>query len=163
MPTVSAYAHLCGPFDYNKMPLAPMGCNVQVHKKADSRGTWAYHTVKGWYINTSLEHHRTNICRIKETRSKRLSNTVDFKHKRITNPSITNADKVMLAIQEVMKTIKGMGGQSATLETQELQQLVEGARANISDSPSTSASTAPPTPAPRVIENHRYATRSQHV
>ena len=23
-PTVSAYAHLCGPFDYNKMPLAPM-------------------------------------------------------------------------------------------------------------------------------------------
>jgi hypothetical protein len=50
-PTVSAYAHLSGPFDYNKMPLAPMGCNVQVHEKADSRGTWAYHTVEGWYIN----------------------------------------------------------------------------------------------------------------
>jgi hypothetical protein len=33
MPTVSAYAHLCGPFDYNKMPLAPMGCEVQVHEK----------------------------------------------------------------------------------------------------------------------------------
>jgi hypothetical protein len=33
-PTVLAYAHhLCGPFDYNKMPLAPMGCEVQVHKK----------------------------------------------------------------------------------------------------------------------------------
>ena len=31
-PTVSAYAHLNGPFDYNKMPLAPMGCAVQVHK-----------------------------------------------------------------------------------------------------------------------------------
>eukprot|EP00804_Cyclotella_cryptica_P003566 CCRYP_002170-RA/>CCRYP_002170-RA protein AED:0.36 eAED:0.36 QI:0/0/0/1/0/0/3/0/313 len=27
-PTISAYAHLCGPFDYNKMPLAPLGCNV---------------------------------------------------------------------------------------------------------------------------------------
>ena len=24
-PTVSAYAHLSGPFDYNKMPLAPIG------------------------------------------------------------------------------------------------------------------------------------------
>jgi hypothetical protein len=33
--TVSAYAHLCGPFDYNKMPLAPMGCEVQVHEKTD--------------------------------------------------------------------------------------------------------------------------------
>jgi hypothetical protein len=38
-PTISAYAHLNGPFDYNKMPLTPMGCNVQVHKKADKHGT----------------------------------------------------------------------------------------------------------------------------
>ena len=34
-PNVSAYAHMSGPFDYNKMPLAFMGCNVQVHLKAD--------------------------------------------------------------------------------------------------------------------------------
>ena len=32
-PMVSAYAHLSGPFDYNKMPLAPTGCEVQIHKK----------------------------------------------------------------------------------------------------------------------------------
>ena len=46
-PNVSAYAHLSGPFDYNKMPLAPMGCAVQVHEKTDKRGTWSYHTVDG--------------------------------------------------------------------------------------------------------------------
>jgi hypothetical protein len=46
-PTISAYAHINGPFDYNKMPLAPMGCNVQVHEKADSRGTWSFHSVDG--------------------------------------------------------------------------------------------------------------------
>ncbi len=34
-PTVSAYAHLSGPFDYNKMPLAPMGCEAQIHEKTD--------------------------------------------------------------------------------------------------------------------------------
>ena len=39
-PHVSAYAHLSGLFDYNKMPLAPMGCEVQVHDKKDKRGTW---------------------------------------------------------------------------------------------------------------------------
>ncbi len=38
-PTVSAYAHLSGLFDYNKMPLAPMGCEAQIHKKTDKRGT----------------------------------------------------------------------------------------------------------------------------
>ena len=34
-PNVSAYAHLSGPFDYNKMPLAPMGCAAQIHEKTD--------------------------------------------------------------------------------------------------------------------------------
>jgi hypothetical protein len=35
MPTVSAYAHLSRPFDYNKMPLVPMGCKAQIHKKTN--------------------------------------------------------------------------------------------------------------------------------
>jgi hypothetical protein len=35
-PTVSAYAHLSRPFDYNKMPLAPMGCEAQIHKKTNN-------------------------------------------------------------------------------------------------------------------------------
>ncbi len=30
-PNVLAYGHLSGPFDYNKMPLAPMECKAQVH------------------------------------------------------------------------------------------------------------------------------------
>jgi hypothetical protein len=46
-PNVSAYAHLNGPFDYNTMPLVPIGCAVQVHEKTDKRGTWSYHTVDG--------------------------------------------------------------------------------------------------------------------
>ena len=37
-PMVSDYAHLCGPFNYNKMPLAPMGCAVQVHEKKQTKG-----------------------------------------------------------------------------------------------------------------------------
>ena len=55
-PTKSAHAYLCGPFDYNKMPIAPMGCIVQVHEKSDQRGTWAYHSIDGWYLFTSPEY-----------------------------------------------------------------------------------------------------------
>ena len=51
-PNVSAYANLSGTFDYNKMPLAPMGCEAQVHEKTDKRGMWAYHSVDGWYLAT---------------------------------------------------------------------------------------------------------------
>jgi hypothetical protein len=38
-PNVLAYAHLSGPFDYNKMALAPMGYEAQVHKKTNKCGT----------------------------------------------------------------------------------------------------------------------------
>ena len=68
-PNVSAYAHLSGPFDYNKMPLAPMRCEVQVHEKTDKRGMWAYHSVDGWYLVTSPEHYLTHLCHIKTTNS----------------------------------------------------------------------------------------------
>ena len=44
-PNVSAYVHLSGSFDNNKMPLASMGCAAQTHEKADKRGTWQYHSV----------------------------------------------------------------------------------------------------------------------
>ncbi len=56
-PNVSAYAHLSGPFDYNKMPLAPMGCAAQIHKKSDKHGTWQYHSVDGWYLYMSPNHY----------------------------------------------------------------------------------------------------------
>ncbi len=46
-PNILAYAHLSRPFDYNKMPLAPMGCEAQVHEKTDKCGTWTYHSVNG--------------------------------------------------------------------------------------------------------------------
>jgi len=64
-PNVSAFAHLSGPFDYNKMPLAPMGCEAQVHEKTNKSSTWAYHLVDGW-------------CHIKHTKSEQLSDTVQF-------------------------------------------------------------------------------------
>ena len=60
-PNVSAYAYLSGTFNYNKMPLDPMGYEVQVHKKTDKRDTWAYHSVDGWYLDTSPEHYRTHL------------------------------------------------------------------------------------------------------
>jgi hypothetical protein len=49
-PNVSAYAHLSRLFNYNKMLLAPMGCEAQVHEKTNKCGTWAYHLVDGWYL-----------------------------------------------------------------------------------------------------------------
>ena len=107
------------------MPLAPMGCAVQVHEKTDKRGTWLYHSVDGWYLNTSPEHYRTHRCYVKDTRAERLTDTAQFSHKRITNPEVTAADKVMHAITECVQQIKAVvSGDHATDERQ-LHQLAE--------------------------------------
>eukprot|EP00804_Cyclotella_cryptica_P028441 CCRYP_014211-RB/>CCRYP_014211-RB protein AED:0.26 eAED:0.26 QI:0/0/0/1/0.33/0.25/4/0/726 len=108
-PTVSAYAHLNGPFDYNKMPLAPMGCNVQVHEKTDARGTWAYHSVDGWYIGTSPEHYRTHKCHIKATNSERFSDTMLNYRQLIRHPNY-NADWTLSSANEFGRLANGVGG-----------------------------------------------------
>ncbi len=58
VPTVLAHQYVHGQFDYNAMPLAPLGCTVQMHEAPTKRGTWAENTTDGWYIQTSPEHYR---------------------------------------------------------------------------------------------------------
>ena len=124
-PNISAYAHLCGPFDYNKMLLAPMGCAVQVHEKTDKRSTWAYQSVDGWYLATSPEHYRTHLCHIKSTKGERFTDTAQFSHKKITHPKITHANKIMASIVDCAKAIKNASNSNGTDEMQELITLTQ--------------------------------------
>ena len=122
-PTVSAYAHLCGPFDYNKMPLAPMGSKVQIHEATDKRGTCAYHSIDGWYFFTSPKHYRTHVCHAKATKSERLSDTVKFFN---DAPEVTPEDKLMQAIQDQAKILQGKCKDDHILrELEKLQNLTK--------------------------------------
>ena len=109
-----------------------MGCEVQIHKKTDKRGTWAYHSVDGWYLNTSQEHYRgVHNCYTKETRSECLSDTVVFKHKHMTNPTMMHADKLMQALANCKSALQGVTNGKQDQQLQELQQIVEQAGAHI--------------------------------
>ena len=105
MSPTSAAKYINGKFDYNKMPLAPMGCAVQVHVSPNRRLTWAAHSLDGWYLRTSDEHYRCHVVFVKKTRSKRISDTVYFQHKYITNPTITHEDKVVKALGDATQTL----------------------------------------------------------
>ena len=129
-PNVSAYDHLSGTLDYNKMPLAPMGCDAQVHEKADKRGIWAYHSVDGWYLDTTPEHYCTHLCHVKTTNSERFTNTAQFSHQKITKPTITHAKTIMAAIADCNKPIKNMGRNDGADELQQLLKLTEEAVKN---------------------------------
>jgi hypothetical protein len=58
MPSMSAWAHFNGPFNYNATPLLPLGCPVIIHNKPATRRTWDFHGSDGFYIGVSLKHYR---------------------------------------------------------------------------------------------------------
>jgi hypothetical protein len=117
VPSVSAYQYVRGTFDYNKTPLGPMGSAVQMHESRDIRGTWAERSIDGWYLGTSLEHYRCHIIHVKKTNSERISDTVFFKHKYITQPTLTPVDTVVKAIDDLTHALKG------TRNTHGIQQI----------------------------------------
>ena len=72
-----------------------MRCVVQIHEDADKRGSWSPHTVDGWYLRTSSDHYRSHIIHVKGTKVDRILETVLFKHKYLTNPTVTHTDNVV--------------------------------------------------------------------
>eukprot|EP00956_Cyclotella_meneghiniana_P017716 scaffold29109_cov56-Cyclotella_meneghiniana.AAC.5 len=151
-PTVSAYAHLSGPFDYNKMPLAPMGSEVQVHEKTDKRGTWAFHSLDGWYLNTSPEHYRVHNCHIKSTRAERLSDTVQIKHKHITNPTLSHSDKLMNALANCKAALMGKINNESDHSLEELKSIVQQVESKLHNQPEISTTKEPAVPRVETIQ-----------
>jgi hypothetical protein len=128
-----------------------MGCDAQVHEKTNTRGTWAYHLVDGWYLFTSPEHYRTHNCHIKHTKSKRLSDTVQFRHKRIINPTITHAVKVMHTLAHCVKALHGMTSSAQNSQAaQDLQQIIDATKAHVQARPERCKDVATPSDTPNM-------------
>ena len=145
---MSAYAHLCRPFDYNRMPLAPMGWDVQIHEKMDKCGTWSYHCLDGWYLNTSTKHYPVHNCHVKSTKAERLSDTVHFRHKTITNPALMPHDKLMLALANCKAALAGLASLPADAQAKDLQRLVKLTETKLHSSITPPGPNLPPVPPP---------------
>ena len=105
-PKVCTYTALYGPHDYNRMPFVPVGSESFAHDKPGRRKSFAQHCSKGWVLGTSPEHYWAWIHWTKTTRSTRISATMFFKHKYITNPSLTPTDAIIAAAVNLAHTIK---------------------------------------------------------
>jgi len=77
-PTKSAYEILNGPYDWNRYPLAPLGCKAVIYEDGDTRGSWASRGVDGWYLGPSKDHYRCDLYFIPETRAYRISGSTEL-------------------------------------------------------------------------------------
>jgi hypothetical protein len=85
MPSVSGYEFVNGKFDYNKFPIAPLVCAVEMHESTNRQKTWDPHSLSSWYLRTSTEHYCCHKIFCKKTGSERVSDMVFFWHWYITN------------------------------------------------------------------------------
>jgi hypothetical protein len=122
-PTVSAYQYIHEAFNCNKMPLAPMVCVVQIHKRSEKRGSWALNSRDGWYLHTSLQHFRCHVIYIEKTRSERISDTVHFKHKYITQPTLMPEDTTVKALNDLTNALKQKRKNKGIVEYKALQRI----------------------------------------
>jgi len=90
---------------------------TEMHLKPTARETWEEHSASGWNIGTSLEHYRCYDVWIDKTLGTRCGNTVFFKHKYLTMPTITSGDALVKAAIDLKDTIEK--NVSKTLETEE--------------------------------------------
>ncbi len=103
--TVSAYTYLWSQHDYNANPFDPLGCKVEAHVKPTVQETWAPHTAAGYYISNAKEHYRCHQVYITNTKHLRTCETIFFKHKYLTMPTITPADALIKAADNLVDTI----------------------------------------------------------
>jgi hypothetical protein len=77
-PEILAYEALNGPYNWNRYPLAPLGCKAIVYKDGDTRGSWASRGIDGWYLGPSKDHYRCALYYIPETRAYRISGSMEL-------------------------------------------------------------------------------------
>ena len=77
-PSISAYEALNGPYDWNRYPLAPLGCKAVIYEDGDVRGSWALRGVDEWYLGPSADHYRCDVYYVPETRAYRVSGSTEL-------------------------------------------------------------------------------------
>jgi hypothetical protein len=107
-PTISAYAYLWKQHDYNANPFAPLGCKVEAHLVPTIRESWAPHTASEFYVGNAWDHYRCHEIYISDTCHTRVCKTVFFKHKYLTMPTMTMANALIRAANDLTDAITGV-------------------------------------------------------
>ena len=90
---------------------------VELHEMPSKRPTWGAHTKKWYYIGNSWEHYRCHEVWVQGTRNVRVRQTVFFKHKYLTQPSVTPLDVVVQATDDLGTVLKGRSPVKGAMRT----------------------------------------------
>jgi hypothetical protein len=116
-PKISAFAHVYGHHDYMKKPFAPLGCAIHSHVKPNDHRSWDARANAGFNLGMPMEHHCCCRVYITKTQATQVSDTVNFEHQFITNPTVSPESLVVAAAQQLTAALKGnIPGSNETID-----------------------------------------------
>ena len=105
-PDISAWEAFNGVFSYNHTPLGPLGCRVIIHKNTGNRLSWDYRGQDGWGYGVAVYHYRCQNVIAHNTKAAQVSDTVEFRHHHITQPSPTSNGRYLHGMQTLTGALK---------------------------------------------------------
>jgi hypothetical protein len=96
-PNILAYAHVYGHHSYNCPPFLPIGMEALVHDQPHKRRLFAQHCRKAFVLGTSTKHYPCWKFWSVTMRATYILGAAFFKHKYLTNPTVTPEDRVLAA------------------------------------------------------------------
>jgi hypothetical protein len=106
-PQISAWDFFQWPFDFNKMPLGPVGCCVLIFPLPASCWSWDFHAKNGFYIGPALESYCCFKLVNADTKSQVISNRVKFCHSNLSVPAPSTEDRIVHGLQVVTGALAG--------------------------------------------------------
>ena len=75
--TVSAYNYIHWAFNYDAMPMVPIGCAGQMYEEKSSwQSKWSKHSIDSWHLPTSSKHYCCHVIYLKKSIKECMSETV---------------------------------------------------------------------------------------
>jgi hypothetical protein len=125
-PNMSAYDTIHGPYDWNRFPIAPLGCKAIIYESPKARGSWGTRGTDAWYLGPSLDHYRCNQYFVPETQAYRISGSAELFPQHCQVPYMTAKDQLKAVTKEMITTLTKL---TATKQRQVLREV----RAKLAD------------------------------
>jgi hypothetical protein len=154
-PTKSANKEVNRKFDYNKMPLAPLGTKRLVYNDPEIHASWAPHSTNAYYLGLALGHYQCLQFYMPGTsiRGYQVPETWRLYQTHSATPTMSQAEQ--RRILQTMDTLTALGGTVPTCtsasiaRTQAIQKLCEILLPTLHQG--TTNPLATDTPSPRVL------------
>lgn len=106
-PTISAYEAMCGPYNFNRYPLVPLGMAVLIFEAPKTqRSTWAPHGVPGYYLGPSMPHYRCYRVWSSDTQAARVTDTLSWHPRAVHMPGSQPSALIAASVAHLIATLQ---------------------------------------------------------